>query len=1673
MGVFMEPTVASAYPNQLLFLPCRSARTCSDSCRLEPRTSERAASSATRESSWRPGWVRGGRIPNLAWIGKDVLAWSSGLYIVFFQVSENREFLRWCSKSSTGEGASCLSGHPIFQLFAYSERVPNPRIFVHAFPSMAKLSECHRGCASKYLATAFTAHEFIISLGSYPDFPLMFWSWRTGEKVSVTNTSIQDVDRQLLRLTHSRPTQVAQMGWTSGKLSIWETNVSGKNVLLKEHPVTLPHRALATDVDWCPTSEEHLLAVVDQHGHIYLSNEDATHVYRIVLSQRCGICVEVERPEIRWFREGIVLRTTFCQIRYYRKNEKNQWRREWYLKTTKKPSNLTSHPFKHDRLFYHTFEGHMMQIDFSGNAKLPTIQRRFHYGGIYRFVEFVHPWGHHLVVVDNPRDIEVLDSFSAVQVGQLELGLMGDITGMRSHLDHPMVAVITDRGELALVGLLNPTEPRVLLRYHLQRNGLDLLKFSQSGKYLIAGVSKSGVCYCLSLTRGKTTFKIVAKAEARQDISDILLYDHHGEFKLIVLVKPRQAAFGSEVQLLELHPGEDQFSGVVRRFEMPRYFQYLWYLPGSPTSFIGTPYLSKQLWVMSLQRFKELQVTDALSCGHQVRRPRLSCDHRFVTTASFDGTVAIRTKDARSCLATMMTHHRSDLGVSRAITRPSGDMVVALGSTGTLVCMRLTKNQEEPRNSVENFYEVTKQPVDLHLENDDRTRRASEDYASLDPQVNSMLLHPLQEFPPRKEHEGKTWEEWQLEKNVWRAAEECTEKRAAILSDFAVLRKKVARMLHENEVCPEIERLPLSAFDLDKFGREQRMKMARDEREEMRLELESSCSSMDRVAAWIKSTFWDLQRTIGQSIFSIFGSTEVTNYPSVAEEPHQEDFLRWAQYSRDVFREMMEPEAFCPWRAYTSEQLEEAVGRHSRLLRHDEKKRIEALLADDEEEKEPSPEEVENLRNLEGMTTYRFVETSNYYFSQFELYSYGQLLLDCRGLENDCRRLREHFNKQFKETYYMKEREMNLVNERNERIRHVDRELRLMFGQSVPEAPVDPEWHPKEKPESIVRVLDHEVKAKPYISPSQQEILDRQAAKAERLRLLLLADDFRERALMKMMDGVLEVRWEDVIKKDVPKPRCMLEKKPDQYTAEDLLQVKKYEKDVEFLMQERERYRRLLEVDCVKINEALKESVSKFNSRVEDFVLTKLKLDAAIKQLELRIARGFLRHFFRINSFADEDSYKVQIVEKQKDMATLHEVLKTLQNSAMELRSQQDSLAARERILEKRFKGEVLTGSKAIAEMLTRHYKKRPRASPRTLVACELIELGKCAVSGNKSSHLLPESVDYLRSLDSLDTRPATLPTTVDTCQWENLTRHRRLKVDTEMRVQALASSISEAESTVEEFEKKVAARKVDIDELKNRISSLRQHRTEFDQNVELQLILKMGQVEVSRRGSRGDTDNAILIFRGDIEGVNRVILNAGNQKLVAMNRTINFRRGILFKEWEHRCLKMKIEDLQEELHCVRNVVVTRDIQVYLKRRARGYKDDKSQQHLERELELMRKSSEKVLRNWLDRLDEVEARIEGVKKSNGLLDRLVTNLNVLRCEMELKRDVPAEGRERVYQERKMSLLVQRSQLVRKLQTNYSELLALQTEHELLRLKTYPAVDFFRTLHGDPEERDVC
>lgn len=83
--------------------------------------------------------------------------------------------------------------------------------------------------------------------------------------------------------------------------------------------------------------------------------------------------------------------------------------------------------------------------------------------------------------------------------------------------------------------------------------------------------------------------------------------------------------------------------------------------------------------------------------------------------------------------------------------------------------------------------------------------------------------------------------------------------------------------------------------------------------------------------------------------------------------------------------------------------------------------------------------------------------------------------------------------------------------------------------------PVNYKWNKYEQTETLLYVNDNEVPVELYHSSS-----DEMSTNEEKNNKLLKIDNFKQRALIIMMDGVLEKRWEDELKKDVPKPECMV-----------------------------------------------------------------------------------------------------------------------------------------------------------------------------------------------------------------------------------------------------------------------------------------------------------------------------------------------------------------------------------------------------------------------------------------------------------------------------------------------------------------------------------------------------
>lgn len=104
--------------------------------------------------------------------------------------------------------------------------------------------------------------------------------------------------------------------------------------------------------------------------------------------------------------------------------------------------------------------------------------------------------------------------------------------------------------------------------------------------------------------------------------------------------------------------------------------------------------------------------------------------------------------------------------------------------------------------------------------------------------------------------------------------------------------------------------------------------------------------------------------------------------------------------------------------------------------------------------------------------------------------------------------------------------------------------------------------------------------------------------------------------------------------------------------------------------------------------------------------------------------------------------------------------------------------------------------------------------------------------------------------------------------------------------------------------------------------------------------------------------------------------------------------------EWEHTKMKMQIDDLEDHLNDIRAIKVTKEIQTYLKAKARGESPDKGLT-FEQEVELVRQSYQRLIDTKKADCIEVQEKIDSMKQSNKSLDKAIVNLNVDVCEFRL------------------------------------------------------------------------
>lgn len=466
-----------------------------------------------------------------------------------------------------------------------------------------------------------------------------------------------------------------------------------------------------------------------------------------------------------------------------------------------------------------------------------------------------------------------------------------------------------------------------------------------------------------------------------------------------------------------------------------------------------------------------------------------------------------------------------------------------------------------------------------------------------------------------------------------------------------------------------------------------------------------------------------------------------------------------------------------------------------------------------------------------------------------------------------------------------KEYQIHSIRFKNDRLRHIQNELKILdelkniqVGSLV--QILDPDFRFDEIPDTVIHVIESEVPVAPYISPSMQKVLQEQEAAREKRRRELEADDFRDRALDVMMDGVLEYKWEDEIKKIPKKPECLIKEKPgEDWTEIEERQVLEYEQECERLKVEREKYRRMLIEEQKLLQNMLDEEIHKFNFNLVELSVEKLKFDMAIGHEEMKLLMLAVYNFKRIAYHNEEIKIRLKMEKVKKVIEKLNNLQAELQDWTRDLKSNYENLQSKDRILEKQFKANFNEQCpQAPADQAFKYFKRRPKLQMMKLsiTAPILLEVAKKVASKKITQHnklLLPsECIEFLNGVDSLDLVP-TSTTGIDSTSWQVLCKMRRIKIESEFKIKSLGMQVADAEATHLAFMKEANSNRQYLQALERQLVDLKEARENDLINRYVQLVFKRGLIEIHLSGSFYDFHDTILIHRSDVADINQIIL--------------------------------------------------------------------------------------------------------------------------------------------------------------------------------------------------------
>ncbi|XP_009276352.1 PREDICTED: cilia- and flagella-associated protein 43 [Aptenodytes forsteri] len=1270
--------------------------------------------------------------------------------------------------------------------------------------------------------------------------------------------------------------------------------------------------------------------------------------------------------------------------------------------------------------------------------------------------DFLTPGNKYCVSVTISGEVQVWFLEDGTCLSKLNLDI--EATAMACCPSSNSVAVGTKRGQIYFLDVTKVEAPRVVHRIFPSKFPVLSLHYDQSGQFLIARATE-GHIFVLD-ARPSKLFQVLGYVVLADEVLDLsVVSDFKNDLVEVVVLLNVAEVQRARLEIFCLSSAftmdNDKYvneQGMLNASAIKKEQYDLDYPLSSAVRLkdnIVYGYCTCAPFICKYHLSEENMLEDPSVFLSEKRTPSnqfgsgflcLSPNSRWLASAAKDGVLFIYHTFTMDILAEKHCHSYQGGGIRSMVFSLDGKFILVNGENdGALVCLKWKKIKKIEVKEAAFHWRSLLAILNKSTSNENVVLKSMAEW-QFDPESTSESLpeEKFKEAPLKSsnvevtEEDGNvtsvysastndmTWIGQKIKKVIREETQRFANQKKELQMGIKKLRKTIQKMMHENEQVPDIEKLEQQEFNLDIEEQERAQAEAEQEVARVRKKIEMENLANRYLQDVIKHECWDAMCVKGRAVKCFHMACEVKNYPLKERSEEELETLEKVLWLKKIETADLKVQK-------KNLEIESEI-----VLSKEEGEKAEEVTADDSVS-----------YCLIGSLSSQYGGDTSILYHQWDLHTREQKVNQIVLLKDIIYKVKTAFNKEFDIVVRQKEQEIARVKERNLRIREILAQLDLQVKVWEPALTDD------EIPERALTVQDSEIKVEKYLTQEEREKAE-MLAELEIERCLAAMDNERLRALNDMMGGVLEVKKEDILKMDIPPPPFI--SKPEHvWNDEEKKIFREHEKKVKELSEEKEKYRRALENELKKLEASIQETTQNFDQIVCKLSERKVKLEMVIYQEELKIVN--LVYALMLNEELDtrEAGLHNFLMKKEKEKVKTARTIQTTKNKIEAYIDTYENAKAEEKNLECGFTKEFAHVPANLLDELFQLYKHRPK-TPTTEM---LLDTAKPYGDSSGSAEDYKGALTLLmKAMDELDS-PEHMPNGLDPSIWEHFCLARRNKMESEELVKWKALTLAEMQAFLQRRMDDNEKIKSEIEDIFQELTWLQEEKMKLQLNLTVQFLLRQGQVELESTEIPDYTD-AILINKSVIEELNCSIMAQGEKKIASMVECKDFSKGIFQLEWEHKKMRMQIEDLKQKARDIVTLPISKDRQLFLT--VLNY--DSHIAHrvsvMEQALGIMDKLHKKNVKNRQKRIKELEKCISLKEQANY---ELSLELKEMLVSVSERRHIfeaadTQHVSEKIAKQRYREILKQKhlQSLVKEQEEQFE---ILQAEVERLRSRTFP------------------